>query len=514
MSEKNYADYIFRGASIAFIFGVATGVIGLLVRIFLSRSLSPIDYGIFYAVFSLIGFLKLFRKLGLGQAIVKFLPEFREKNKFTELKSSILSAVLVKLVVSSLMAGILFVFSEQVAMGFIGNRSAVSIIRLLSVWFVVMSLLSSGQKIFQGFGDIVGFKSVEFLRVLITFLILGVFSYFTDLEAPGTALAFVLGNILVGLWVLIRLKKHKTTLSKGEMKISKQVTKKMVFFGLPLMFSGLAGVITGRIDTIVITFFRTSKEVGFYQVARPATKIIMQAGSVVGVPLLPMVSELWAKKDMESLNFTMYYISKLSFLLLIPLVLIFLTFPKIIIRVLFSKQYLPAAGAMRILSVTMLVTVLFSIFGKTLVAIGKNRLHAKIYGVAAGLNLVGDLLLVPFIGIEGAALAFLFSFVVALLLEFHYTQKHIEFDIPIKAIGKIIIGGALTIVLILLLKSVLPFPIWPKIFLVLICGFIFYTIWIFGMSILTDEDFEMIRQTIPLPDLVFRILVFLKKALE
>lgn len=505
MPEESYSKYMLKGTSTAFIIGIVIGALGLLLRMFLSRSLSPADYGIFYAVFSLVGLLSLLRGLGLGSAIIKFLPEFEEKEDFTSLKSSIVVVLLVRLAVVLVVAGILFIFSEEIAVGFIGSKSAAPIIQLLSIWFVSMLFVKTAAKVFHAFKDILGFKSVELARIIITFGILAAFSYFMDLEAREVAISFILGSILTSIWIIIRLRKHESKLSKGKIQISKGITKKILYFGLPLLLAGLAGAVTSRIDTLVITAFMTPEDVGFYQVARPATRIITQM-AVIGVPLFPMVSELWAKRDKKKLNLTIYYISKFSFLLMIPAALIFLVFPKIVIRILFTSKFLPATEAVRILALTMVVTNVFNILGKILVATGKNILRAKLYVLAMVLNVVGDIILVPISGIEGAAIAFLSSFSIALLLEFYFLRKHIEFHFPGLDIGKIIIGGIITVLLIFLLKNILIFNWLLELILLLAVGGLFYVIWISRTRVLAERDLRIMKENIPIPDPILKIL--------
>ncbi len=510
-AEESYSEYMVKGVSISFAVTIAIGISGILMRMFLSRSLSPTDYGIFYAVFSLLGFFALIRQMGLGQTIVKFLPEFEEKEDFTSLKSSIIIALIIQLSAASLVAGFFFIFSKEIAIGFIGSKTAIPIIRFLSLWFISMVFLRVGSRVFRGFKDILGSKLVELFRIIITFILLGMFSYFANLGATETALSFFLGCTLALSWIMIRLRKHKTRLSRGEIEFSKPLAKKLFYFGLPLIFVGIAGTLTSQIDTLTITLFRTPKEVGYYQVARPITKIIGQVGTVIGVPLLPMLSELWAKDDTERIQSSFYYLVKLTFLFIVPLVLIFLAFPEIIIRILFTSSYLPAAGAVRILSITMVTTVMFALLGRVLIATGKNILYSKLYGLAAVINLVGDVILVPILGIEGAALAFLISFSVALTLEFYYIRKDLDLAVSTKEIFKIVLGGMISLSIILILKNVLTLPIWPEIFIILIPASLFYLFWSLKTRILTDGDLKMMKETLPFPHFIIKIVRQIKK---
>lgn len=511
--ETSYSDFMFKGSTVALIGIVVTGALGMLIRMLLSRGLSPSEYGAFYAIFSFLSFLSIFRELGLGASIKRFTPEFIEDKDFTGLKSSIFSSFLVQIAVSLTVLGLVSFFSGGISVWLTGSESAAPLVVMIGSWFVLMVFTSTGKSVFASFKDITRSRVLGIVRMSATFVAAIVASYFYDLDPTATALAFIIGGITSGLFLFIELFRSQSgVFSKGELKISSSITKKMLLFGLPLMAAGLAGTITSRVDTIVISTFRTSTEVGYYQVARPITKLIKQIGTVAAAPLFPLVSELWAKDNMEKLESTTYYVLKFSIMLVIPLALVFFSFPKIAIRVLFRPEYIPAATAVRILSLTMIATSMFSLLGNILVATGKNVLYSKIFGLAAVLNVGGDIVLVPIVGMEGAATAFLSSFLVAVVVEIYYLGDYIEFPLPLADSGKIIAGGVLSLVWILFLRTVLPLPVWPETAVIVVLVGFFYLTWVLNADVLKARDARIIRETVPIPSQIYDILKKLRMA--
>ena len=70
-----------KGASIIF-FGLVIGrILGMLYSILLARFLGPTDYGLFSIGFSLIAILATLSRFGLGGALVREIPFFREKGR-------------------------------------------------------------------------------------------------------------------------------------------------------------------------------------------------------------------------------------------------------------------------------------------------------------------------------------------------------------------------------------------------------------------------------------------------
>lgn len=506
MSEESYSEYMFKGISVTFVASIVIGVAALATRMYLSRALSTEEYGILFAVISFFGFLRAFRELGLGQTIVKFIPEYRVDKKFTELKSSIVTSLLIQLAVSIPTACVFYFFSGWFASAYIGNEAASTVIQIFSFWFVLKVFASIGPKIFGGFRDIPRSKSVEIVRMFSILIPIVLVGYFSDLKIEMAAVFYVFGSLITFLWIVYQLRNYKDTFSKGELVVNRETAKKVLYFGLPLLLAGLAGSVSAQIDTMVITVFRTPQEVGLYQVARPGTRIILMMGAALSGPLFPMISELSAKEDGERLKSASYFITKFSLLALIPVALIFLAFPEIIIRVLFSAKYLAATTTLRILTLTMIVSVLFSTYGRILLGVGRNRLYTKFMWTATGLNIIGDLLLVPLFGIEGAATAFLVSFSIALLLEVHSSQKIIKFDFPSLSLVKMFLGGFLVLAEIFVIKNIINLLFWIEIPLILAPAAFTYLVWVLRTNVLEKKDLRMIKENMPIPKVIFKFL--------
>ena len=85
----NYTKIAFKGALIVLVTSLFAAFLGYLVRVLLARNLSVEQFGLFYAVFSFLGLIGIFKSLGFDKAITKFIPEFQHKRKHDFIKSSI-----------------------------------------------------------------------------------------------------------------------------------------------------------------------------------------------------------------------------------------------------------------------------------------------------------------------------------------------------------------------------------------------------------------------------------------
>jgi O-antigen/teichoic acid export membrane protein len=107
----DYLRRVLKGGSYYFIGLLIAGIVAYSSKIILVRNLSPEDYGLFAAMFTTIAFFLFFRNFGLNISIGRFIPQFKVKKKYSEIKTSIISVLLFQLIISSLFV-ILFGFLQ------------------------------------------------------------------------------------------------------------------------------------------------------------------------------------------------------------------------------------------------------------------------------------------------------------------------------------------------------------------------------------------------------------------
>src|SRR3989344_5071889 len=130
---SNYAEKIVKGGFIIFILGVITSVIGYLLRLYLARNLSVNEFGLFYAILVFLSFFWVFKEMGIGPAIAKYIPEFYVKKKFSDIKTSILSIFLIQFIIGLVIFILIFIFSDYISLIFFHDLAAKPIIHILSI---------------------------------------------------------------------------------------------------------------------------------------------------------------------------------------------------------------------------------------------------------------------------------------------------------------------------------------------------------------------------------------------
>lgn len=507
--ETSYGRYIVRGAGITFIGLVTIGVSHLILRMFLAQGLSKAEFGLFFAVFSFFSFINVFSHLGLNRAIIRFVSKFKTEKKLGQVKSSILTSLIVITGTSLLIPGLVIGLSNFLASSYFESPKAVPVLIILSIWFFFMSFHNFLLSTLQGFKDFFGRTLGRIIRSLVPSIGVVIFATLFDLELISAATSYLLGAIISTFLLYIFLRRrHYSKLSKAPSSISGSLMKKMVLFGMPLILSGVATSVIGRMDTLMLTGLRSLDDVGIYKIAKVTRPVLMYFGSALAAPLFPMVSELWAKKDVRKLRNALALMIKYSIILVVPAALVFIAFPEIIIRFLFGSKYLAATNAMRVLAFSVIFLAVGSIFTSSLSGIGKTPLVLRATGTAAVFDIPANFLLIPPYGATGAALATGVSFLIMFALSFYYAKREIDFTLPFSPLIKTGAGGAITLILIFSLKSILPVPLWPKFFLVLALSTLFYLGWLFWARVIREEDLDIIVTSVPIPE---KVNSFLRK---
>ncbi len=493
-----YARRLVKGSTIVFTAFVASGIVGLLLRMFLARSLSVAEYGLFYAVFVLISFFELFRGLGFDTALVKHIPEFMVQKQFGKIRSSINFVLLIRASIAALIVAIFFIFSSQISSTVFGTATAMPLILVLGVWFILMSF-STITNTFQGFQNMLAYSSLKFFDNLFVLsfalLLVGVLG----LGLVGAAFAYMFTAFAIAILGFTILRLRYPPVFKEKARITKPVVGTLSKFAFPVFLTGLVGLVIGYMDTIMITVFRSLPEVGFYQAAQPLSNLLFSVAGSVLIVLFPMVSELWAKREKKLLGGMLHFLTKFSFILVMPVVLIFVAFPDIVIRIFFGPDYLPATVALQILSVVTIFHLLTGILGQVLTGIGKPMIVTKVTAFMAIFNLAANFALIPTYGIEGAATATFGAYLLGSIMLFYYAKKFVRFSLPASSLFKTIAGGALTLIFIFGLKSILPFSQWPMLFVIGVLSLLFYAAWVLSTRAVSKDDLRLIARVVPMP---------------
>jgi O-antigen/teichoic acid export membrane protein len=327
---------------------------------------------------------------------------------------------------------VLFWFSaDYLAINYFKDFRAGLLLKVLAFYLPLNIILINFTSIFQGLK-----KSIylSILRpVLNGAILLGVLVgiYFRlDIFAP--VLGYLGSLIILFLIFIIPLLKSFNYFKFNHKNFIKE-NKKLLRFSFPLMITGIGGLFIAYFDTAMLTFFDTLTNVGIYNIIYPTALLITMLGSSIGVILLPILTELWSLNKKKDITNAIKIINKLLIIVCLPLMLILMTFSKDLIRVFFGEDYLSGVLPFNILLAGALFSVLSMIFYQLLVALKESKKSMKVYLYGGVLNIILNLILIPYYSLLGAAISSALSFLLMLYLSFYYSSKKIKIISPWKS---------------------------------------------------------------------------------
>lgn len=159
-----------------------------------------------------------------------------------------------------------------------------------------------------------------------------------------------------------------------------------------------------QIDNVFLNYFHTSQAVGAYDAAFVLAMPPLTLIESFRFMLLPIFSDLYQDTELTHLTRIYQLATKWMVLAVLPVYLIVITFPDVILELVYGSDYTVASTALIIVFTGVFVPILLGLSQQAHIAFGKTR-TIMVGNVAAAINLVANLILVPVLEIEGAALA-------------------------------------------------------------------------------------------------------------
>jgi len=423
-NEESYLDVslrkIAKGAGIGFTGSFIGMALGYLSRMIIARFLGASDYGLISLGFAAMTIAATLSLVGLPTGIQRYIPFYKGKGDKGRIKGTILGAIKISFPLSLIFALIFFLGADWISVHVFHEPELTPVLMIFAIgvpFFVLATNLMAATVGFQDLrfrvfvNDL--FQNIFKLAAIVLLLLLG-------FEVIGAAFGWILAIILMPFLAFYFLEKRVFPVFNTKVK-SISVDKELFFFSFPLIFAGLAGLITGWTDTLMLGYFSTASDVGIYNAALPTAKLL--SVGAFGVIFMPVVSELYARGKIEDLRNVFSTVTKWILSIILPLFLLLSLFSASIMRILFGVEYVVGAVALSILAFSYFITSLFGLAAPLLQTYGKTKIVMVCSFIGASANFILNFFLIPVYGIKGAAMATGFSVVLMSVLYLFFVYR-------------------------------------------------------------------------------------------
>jgi O-antigen/teichoic acid export membrane protein len=387
-------------------------------------------------------------------------------------------------------------FSQNIASAYVKDSNQAFLVILMAIMFLFMTIEALIMNVLISFQNHKAYALVQFLRQLLPLIFVSVL-FINEKRVDYAMYATILSSLVI-LSIFGTMLIKKVNRIKGSIKqpfADKTILKNMLTFGLSITLVGIGGMVLQFTDTIMITFFLGTTASGVYNAALPIANILSYLSTALVIIILPLTSELWAKRLKSKLTDGLAFFYKYSALLILPFVVVVIAFADVIISLLFTQKYISAAPALQILVVGCFLYFIAQINFCILSGIGKPRITAIIIFTGAILNIILNSILIPSYGIIGAAIATSIGYGVMLVSSIMVLRKYVKLKIPFLHWIKTLILSLALLLMIILMRTLLKLNPYIEIIIIAAIGAAFYI----GLAFLIRHiDTNEIKDTLSL----------------
>jgi O-antigen/teichoic acid export membrane protein len=398
--NKKDSSFILKKGGIALTVKAGSMVTQYLFVFVVARWLGPSVLGSFTLSFTVLQLLAILGLLGLDNLLTRKIAAAKAADRPADIKTAHLTALKITSISSVILSVLLYLSSDFLANSLFNKPQIATHLKVMCFALAPFVLINIHAAAFRGMKNMIGFTFYKaIIPVLnVAFIFIG---YYTTLNISPT-LGYAISCAIVMLLYSITWKKYSNSYEVGIVETSSK--KEMVMESLPMMITGSIFFILNWIDNLVIGVYRTEIEVGLYdtafKIASASAMILMAINAIQG----PTFAEYHSKNDISKLRESIFTSTKMLFYATLPFTLLICFFPEWILSF-FGDEFKQAGTALIILSIGNFFSSITGSVGILLQMTGHQKPYNNIILCAAITSIVLNIILVPRIGITGAAIA-------------------------------------------------------------------------------------------------------------
>lgn len=384
-------------------FGTVVGSASKLIeRAILTRFLTPELYGDIDVALSVFMLTSTVTLLGLVQGVPRYVSRM---DAASGRRGIWVSGGVVALTIGCLTGFGLWIAVEPMAGVLTESDEAIGLFRLLAVTVPLFAVFRIGVAAIRGHENTRFRIYTQDLLYPISRIVV-----ITLLLAGGVGIAavgygYITSVALSVVATYLLLSRIEPLVGNAQVQI-----QKLVRFSLPLAISTVLAQLLTRTDSLMLGYFRSSREVGLYGSAYPLASTMVIILGVFGYLYLPLVSRLDSSGENERVETVYQITTRWVYILTFPVFLTFAVLPGDVIGIVFGGEYTAAGSALAILAVGFFTNAAFGRNRETLSALGTTRFVLYTNAIGFTVNLGLNLVLIPLYGYIGAAVASATSF--------------------------------------------------------------------------------------------------------
>jgi O-antigen/teichoic acid export membrane protein len=413
---------IAQKVSFAFFNNLTTSVLGYVSLFFIARLMGPNALGIVAFALAYVGIFSSFSDLGFGTAHIKRVSEGKD---FGRCNGTYLS---VTFLLTTAMA--IIVFLTILVPKIFQHKHFVSEEHEIAVYIILVATVFGNISMFfnitfgarketakQSVPLLVG-KFVEVIGKVVVAVV--------GLGAVFLAGANLLSSVVVFLFFIMLFRNYP--IKRPDITYLKSYIK----FAFPVMFIGMLSAIAQNMDKVMIQFFSSTEQVGYYSAGQSIALVVLFITVASNTLIFPTISSYHSRGDVESIRLLSNEAERYLSMILLPMVVFIIVFSKPICSILLGSRFAESASILTILSLVALVDGVSQPYTQQIGATDHIMIAARISSAIFLLDIILNFVFIPKaifgikflgLGMYGAALSTLISMSIGAIVFRFYAYR-------------------------------------------------------------------------------------------
>ncbi len=365
-----------------------------LVTILILRTFTPHDFGIISVVTTSIVVLNMFMDFGASVSLVRFAALFKaRKDEFNE-RLIYRSLFHLRIVLALIIIAVVWITAPYAGKFVLKDPGDYAYLRwaavaafFMSMTLFVQSVLQSGEKFKEYSAISMGEGFLKLTGIMIVVFILT--PVISKVIAVYVLSAFAL--MIIAMAWFPNIKKLE--------KYDRSILSALFHYSKWYVISNLALLLFSNLDVLMIAYYRTSEEVGYYSGGLKIASLLTILSNTLVTVLMPKVSKYTEKKQLQHFIKKVWILAGGIVIVLAPLILS----ADFLINLIAGEGYEASVPIFKILFADHLFMIIMIPLFLLLFAMNRPEIYAVLAVMELILNIAGNIWLIPLKGAAGAA---------------------------------------------------------------------------------------------------------------
>ncbi|MHA2098411.1 MAG: oligosaccharide flippase family protein [Candidatus Kariarchaeaceae archaeon] len=445
---------------------ILPAILNLLAITIFTHLLGPREYGTYSLIIVSISIVLMTLFAWLNSVNLRFVEEHRVE--------STLDTMLSTLIFTCLMIYVAFIVIAFIALKYIGEYVDKRIIYLH-----LLGLILLGAK--AGYNLIM--SNIRAMRHRKKLVVYSVLESIGSIVIPVTLITLLnvgADGIILGVATVCALLFSNELIvlkNRWKIRISNYSIKDLrvyMSYGIPLIGVGMGSLMLSSADIYLIKYYLNIDNVGIYSAAYSfGNNTIAILYTVLISASFPVVIQVFEHKGLRETSLLLTRITSIYFVLLLPALFGIIILSKDIVLIMLPDEFHKSMYVIPLISSGVFFLGMTNIIYFPFTLKKKTGLILVNVSIVVIINIILNIIFIPLLGIIGAAITTLISYLIYMCINWYISMKYISFKVSWDAIWKSVVASSIMIISILVLGEYIKYSI-ISLLIKLVLGIIVY----------------------------------------